>query len=81
MIQTRNKCLWLKLGHISHSDKPCANEYCGNHMQSIKHGSTGPKPSVQCGIGARGKTQFCVKCGGKKYRELKRYYDKKYLVR
>ncbi len=66
MIQTENKCIWLKIGHISYCNKPCVNKYCGNHMQSIKHESTGPKPCVQLGIGVRGKTQLCAKCDSKK---------------
>ncbi len=79
MIQTENKCIWLKIGHISYCDKPCVkkNKYCSSHMQSIRNGRSGPKPCIQCFVGFRGSTQLCAACGGKKYRELKRYYDKK----
>ncbi len=26
MIQTENKCIWLKIGHISYCDKPCVKK-------------------------------------------------------
>ena len=44
-------------------------------MASVRKGSTGPKPCIVCGIGVRGRTELCLDHGGKKYRNLKRYYD------
>ncbi len=83
MILTENKCIWLKIGHISYCDKPCVkkNKYCSSHMQSIKNGSTGPKPCILCFVGVRGNTHLCKACGGKHFRELKRYYDQKKIHR
>ncbi len=46
-------------------------------MQSIKNGSTKPKPCILCFVGVRGNTNLCKACGGKNFRELKRYYDNK----
>ncbi len=77
MIKTENRCVWLKIGHISPCNKACVNEFCSYHMQSVKNGSLGPNPCIQYGVGVRRKTQLCAKCGGKKYRELKRYFDPK----
>lgn len=77
MIKTRNLCKWLMIGSVTPCNRSCINEFCGIHLQRVRFGSLGPKPCLQCGIGVRGGTRLCVQCGGKRYRELKRYYDKK----
>jgi hypothetical protein len=70
-----NYCKWLMIGLTTPCNKLSKNQYCGFLMVSVRRGSTGPKPCIVCGVGVRGKSQLCVQCGGKKYRELKRYYD------
>ena len=72
-----NHCKWLMIGSITPCNKSCRNEFCGYHMQSFRRGSLGPLPCILCGVGVRGKSQLCLNCGGKRYRELKRYYDKR----
>jgi len=80
MIQPNNFCPWLKIGYTLPCNKNCVNEFCSYHMQCVRNGSLGPKPCIRCGVGVRGKTHLCAQCGGKRYRELKRYYDKKYNI-
>ena len=70
-------CKWLKLNSSIPCNKSCKGEFCGQHSQQVRHGRLGPTPCIQCGTGVKGKTRLCAHCGGKKYRELKRYYDKK----
>lgn len=72
-----NQCKWLGTKSSTCCNKPCKGEFCGAHAQSIRRGSSGPIPCLRCGVGVRGKTQLCAACGGKRYRELKRYYNKK----
>ena len=72
-----NQCKWLMIGSTTPCNKACRREFCGYHLQSVRRGSFGPLPCIQCGIGVRGKSQLCLGCGGKRYRELKRYYDKR----
>jgi len=43
----------------------------------VRNNSLGPSPCIVCGVGVRGKSKLCINCGGKRYRELKRYYDKR----
>ena len=76
-----NNCKWLMIGSTTPCGKSCRSEFCGYHSQSAKKGSSnGPLPCLICKIGVRGKSQqLCLKCGGKKFRELKRYYDKRSL--
>ena len=70
-----NQCKWLMIGSTTPCNKLTKKEYCGFHMTSVRRGSTGPKPCIACGVGVRSNTQLCIPHGGKKYRELKRYYD------
>ena len=72
-----NHCKWLMIGSVTPCNKSCRHEFCGYHMQSFRRGSLGPLPCIRCGVGVRGKSQLCLNCGGKRYRELKRYYDKR----
>jgi len=72
-----NQCQWLMIGSTTTCNKSCRGEFCGYHLQSVRNGSRGPIPCVNCGTGVRGKSQLCINCGGKRYRELKRYYDKR----
>ena len=72
-----NQCKWLMIGSVTPCNKSCRGEFCGHHLQSVRNNSLGPSPCVNCGVGVRGKTQLCINCGGKRYRELKRYYDKR----
>ena len=58
-------------------NKSCRGEFCGYHLQSVRNGSFGPSPCLICHVDVRGKSQLCLKCGGNRYRELKRYYDKR----
>ena len=70
-----NNCKWLMIGSTVPCNKLSKNEYCGIHMVRVRQGSTGPLPCIVCGIGVKGKSQLCVTHGGRKYRELKRYYE------
>ena len=72
-----NHCKWLMIGSTTPCNKSCRGEFCGYHLQSVRRGSFGPTPCLRCGVGVRGKSQICLGCGGKRYRELKRYYDKR----
>lgn len=72
-----NHCKWLMIGSTTPCNKSCRGEFCGYHLQSVHRGSLGPTPCLVCGVGVRGKSQLCISCGGKRYRELKRYYDKR----
>jgi len=72
-----NHCKWLMIGSATPCNKTCRGEFCGYHLQSVRRGSLGPLPCLRCGVGVRGKSQLCLRCGGKRYRELKRYYDKR----
>ena len=72
-----NQCKWLMIGSVTPCNKSCRGEFCGHHSQSVRNNSLGPSPYVKCGVGVRGKSQLCISCGGKRYRELKRYYDKR----
>jgi hypothetical protein len=72
-----NNCKWLMIGSTTPCNKSCRNEYCGYHLQSVRNGSNGPTPCILCGVGVKGRSELCKNCGGKKYRELKRYYDKR----
>ena len=72
-----NHCKWLMIGATTPCNKSCRAEYCGYHLQSVRRGSNGPLPCIVCHAGVRGKSQLCINCGGKRYRELKRYYDKR----
>ena len=72
-----NHCRWLMIGSTTPCNKSCRSEFCGYHLQSVRNGSKGPIPCIRCGVGVRGKSQLCLNCGGKRYRELKRYYDKR----
>ena len=72
-----NNCKWLMIGSTTPCGKSCRSEFCGYHSQSVRRGSTGPVHCLICNIGVRGKSQLCRKCGGTRYRELKRYYDKR----
>ena len=74
-----NHCKWLMIGSVTPCDKSCRGEVCGYHLQSVRRGSLGPLPCLRCGVGVRGKSQLFLSCGGKRYRELKRYYDKRVL--
>jgi hypothetical protein len=65
------------IGSDTPCNKTCRGEFCGYHLQSVRRGSLGPLPCLSCGVGVRGKSQLCLRCGGKRYRELKRYYDKR----
>ena len=64
------------IGAITPCNKSCRSEFCAYHLQSVRNGSKGPIPCLICEKGVRGKSQLCITCGGKRYRELKRYYDK-----
>ena len=72
-----NHCKWLMIGSTTPCNKSCRGEFCGSHLQSVRNGSNGPTACVLYGVGVRGKSQLCLNCGGKRYRELKRYYDKR----
>ena len=72
-----NHCKWLMIGSRTPCNKSCRSEFCGYHLQSVRRASFGPLPCLRCGIGVRGKSQLCLGCGGKRYRELKRYYEKR----
>ena len=74
-----NHCKWLMIGSTTPCNKSCRGEFCGHHLQCVRNNSTGPSPCLICGVGVRGKSQICKNCGGKRYRELKRYYDKRVL--
>jgi hypothetical protein len=65
------------IGSTTPCNKSCRGEFCGYHLQSVRKGSTGPTHCLICNVGVRGKSQLCLSCGGKRYRELKRYYDKR----
>ena len=71
-----NHCKWLMIGSTTPCNKSCRSDFCGYHLQSVKNGSKGPSPCLICHVGVRGKSQLCLSCGCKRYRELKRYYDK-----
>ena len=71
-----NNCKWLMIGSKNTCNKSTKNEYCGVHNARVRQGSTGPKPCIVCHVGVKGKSQLCVQHGGRKYRALKRYYDK-----
>ena len=72
-----NHCKWLMTGSTTPCNKSCRCELLGYHLQSVRIGSKGPSPCYECGVGVRGKSHLCLNCGGKRYRELKRYYDKR----
>ncbi len=72
-----NHSKWLMIGSITPCNKSCRGEFCGYHLQSVRNGSRGPIACVKYGVGVKGKSQLCINCGGKRYRELKRYYDKR----
>ena len=74
-----NHCKWLMIGSTTQCNKSCRSEFCGYHLQSVKNGSFGPTLCLRCGVRVRGKSQLCLGCGGKRYRELKRYYDKRVI--
>ena len=74
-----NHCKWLMIGSTTPCNKLCRSEFCGYHLQSVRRGSFGPIPCLVCHVGVRGKSQLCLNCGGKRYRELKRYYDKRII--
>ena len=74
-----NHCKWLMIGSTTPCNKSCRGEFCGYHLQSVRRKSFGPLPCLRCGVGVRGKSQLCLGCGGKRYRELKRYYDKRII--
>ena len=74
-----NNCKWLMIGSKIPCNKSCRSELCGYHLQSVRRGSKGPAPCIQCGVGVRSKFQLCLSCGGKRCRELKRYYDKRII--
>ena len=72
-----NHCKWLMIGSSTPCNKSCRGKFCGYHLQNVRRGSFGHLPCLICNVGVRGKSQLCLSCGGKRYRELKRYYDKR----
>ena len=66
-----NHCKWLMIGSTNPCNKSCRSELCGYHLQSVKIGSKGPSQCFICHVGVRGKSQLCLSCGGKRYRDLK----------
>ena len=71
-----NHCKWLMIGSKTPCNRLSKNEYCGFHNARVRQGSTGPKPCIVCQVGVKGNSQLCVEHGGKRYRALKRYYEK-----
>ena len=76
-----NKCKWRKLRDGGYCNKLCKKEYCPVHDHLIsKRGSTGVLVCIGCSKGIKGKTQLCGNCGGHNYKELARYYRRKYNI-
>jgi len=72
-----NSCQWLLLNSTECCGNRCRGQYCAQHNQQIARGYSGPRPCLVCLIGVRGVTKLCANCGGKRFRELNRYYLKK----
>ena len=75
-----NNCIWRHLHDDGFCGRRCIGTYCALHNYILKKGSTGVLICIGCSKGVKGKTRLCGDCGNHRFKELARYYKRRYNI-